>query len=50
MDHINADIAGGYESGVIAAPALFINGIRYVDRWNVGQLIVAITATANQGS
>jgi protein-disulfide isomerase len=39
---INADIEGGYRSGVEAAPALFINGIRYINRWNMEQLITAI--------
>ena len=42
IDHIIADIQGGYRSGVEAAPALFINGIRYHDRWIVEQLIAAI--------
>ncbi len=41
-DRINEDIAGGYQSGVVAAPALFINGDRYRDRWNVLQLMAAI--------
>ena len=43
---INEDIATGHQSGVTAAPALFINGIRYTDRWNIEQLMAAIT-TAN---
>ncbi|MHC5755135.1 MAG: DsbA family protein, partial [Nostoc sp.] len=41
---INADIEGGLRSGVKAAPALFINGIRYLDRWTVEQIMAAIVA------
>ncbi|WP_414515916.1 DsbA family protein [Nostoc sp. PCC 9305] len=41
---INADIEGGLQSGVEAAPALFINGIRYLDRWTVEQIMAAIVA------
>ncbi|MBD1919427.1 DsbA family protein [Leptolyngbya sp. FACHB-321] len=44
---INQDIEGGLESGVTTAPALFINGIRYRDRWNVEQLIAAITTASH---
>ena len=51
INHINADIEGGLRSGVEAAPALFINGIRYpVDvarrrhRWTVEQIMAAIVA------
>ncbi|MBE8987815.1 DsbA family protein [Nostoc sp. LEGE 12450] len=40
--HINQDIESGLQSGVTAAPALFINGIRYSDRWNIEQLMAAI--------
>ena len=43
---INEDIASGHRSGVTAAPALFINGIRYTDRWNIEQLMATI-ATAS---
>jgi protein-disulfide isomerase len=42
VNRINADIESGHQSGVTSAPVLFINGIRYVDRWNIRQLIVAI--------
>ncbi|MBD2520308.1 DsbA family protein [Nostoc sp. FACHB-973] len=41
---VNADIEGGLQSGVEAAPALFINGIRYLDRWTVEQIMAAIVA------
>jgi protein-disulfide isomerase len=37
VDRINQDIEGGLESGVTTAPAVFINGIRYRDRWNIEQ-------------
>jgi protein-disulfide isomerase len=42
VDRINADITGGRQSGVEATPALFINGIRYRDRWDIDRLITAI--------
>jgi protein-disulfide isomerase len=42
VDRINQDIESGYQSGVKAAPALFINGTRYRDRWNIEQLMAAI--------
>ncbi|OYD97175.1 disulfide bond formation protein DsbA [Nostoc sp. 'Peltigera membranacea cyanobiont' 213] len=44
IDRINEDIESGLYSGVTAAPALFINGIRYLDRWTVEQIIAAIVA------
>lgn len=46
VDRINEDIQSGLHSGVTAAPALFINGIRYSERWNIEQLMAAIV-TAN---
>ncbi|MEH2462160.1 DsbA family protein [Nostoc sp.] len=46
IDRINEDIESGLQSGVTATPALFINGIRYSDRWNIKQLMAAIV-TAN---
>ncbi|MHC5776341.1 DsbA family protein [Nostoc sp.] len=46
VDRINEDIQSGLYSGVTAVPALFINGIRYSDRWNIEQLMAAIV-TAN---
>ncbi|HEY9618850.1 MAG TPA: DsbA family protein [Crinalium sp.] len=42
IDRINRDIESGIQSDVKAAPALFINGIRYTDRWNLESLIVAL--------
>jgi protein-disulfide isomerase len=44
IDRINADSEGGHRSGVKAAPALFINGMRYRERWTIEQLIAAIAA------
>lgn len=41
---INQDIESGIQSGVIVAPVLFINGIRYTRSWHVEQLIAAITS------
>ncbi|MBV8887439.1 MAG: DsbA family protein, partial [Chroococcidiopsidaceae cyanobacterium CP_BM_RX_35] len=46
-DRINADVEGGLQSGVEAAPALFINGIRYLDRWIIEQIMAAIVAANN---
>jgi protein-disulfide isomerase len=43
LDRINQDIESGHQSGVTTAPALFINGIRYIDRWNIEQLTAAVT-------
>jgi protein-disulfide isomerase len=41
-DRIKADIESGHRSGVTVAPALFINGIRYTERWSKAQLMAAI--------
>ncbi|HEY9623943.1 MAG TPA: DsbA family protein [Crinalium sp.] len=38
VGRVNKDIESGLQSGVTAAPALFINGNRYSDRWNMEQL------------
>jgi protein-disulfide isomerase len=46
---INADIEGGLQSGVEAAPALFINGIRYSDRWTLEQIMAAIVTASDRG-
>ena len=46
LNRINEDIEGGLSSGVTAAPALFINGTRYVDRWNIDRLMAAIAAAS----
>jgi protein-disulfide isomerase len=47
VDRINQDIESGSKSGVLAAPALFINGTRYGDRWNIEQLMTAIVTASN---
>lgn len=44
LKRINEDIASGLSSGVTTAPALFINGTRYVDRWTIKQVMTAIIA------
>ncbi|MEH2380881.1 MAG: DsbA family protein [Nostoc sp.] len=46
IDRIHEDIESGLHSGVTTAPAVFINGIRYSDRWNIEQLMAAMI-TAN---
>ncbi|MBE8989841.1 MULTISPECIES: DsbA family protein [unclassified Nostoc] len=48
VDRINQDIASGQQSGVVTAPALFINGIRYRHRWNMEQLMAAISTATNE--
>ncbi|WP_254625885.1 DsbA family protein [Nostoc sp. TCL240-02] len=47
IDCINEDIESGLHSGVTSAPALFINGIRYSNRWTVKQIMAAIVAANN---
>ena len=42
LNRIHKDVESGHQSGVTAAPALFINGIRYRDRWNIEPLMAAI--------
>lgn len=42
IDRINRDIESAYQSGVTIAPSLFINRVRYTDRWNIEQLTTAI--------
>ncbi|QLE57951.1 DsbA family protein [Nostoc sp. TCL26-01] len=48
VDRINRDIASGMDSGVVSTPALFINGVRYVDALEFEPLLVAI-AKASYG-
>jgi protein-disulfide isomerase len=43
-DRINEDIEGGIQSGVTTAPALFINGDRYIGYWNTTELMAAMIA------
>jgi protein-disulfide isomerase len=47
VDRINEDIEGGLQSGVVRAPALFVNGRRYRDRWHIKPLMVAIDAASH---
>lgn len=47
VNRINQDIESGLQSGVTASPALFVNGIRYKDRWNMEQLMVAIVTASH---
>lgn len=47
IDRIHQDIESGHQSGVMAAPALFINGIRYTDRWTIEQIMAAIVAASD---
>lgn len=47
IDRINEDIEGGCKSGVTAAPALFINNIRYTGRWKMAELMTAIVAAGH---
>ena len=42
VDRIYQDIESGLQSGITTAPALFINGVRYIDRWYGEPLIAAI--------
>ena len=49
IDRINQDIKSGYQSGVTVAPALFINGIRYTERWNIERIMAAILAANDSG-
>jgi protein-disulfide isomerase len=41
-DRINEDVEGAIQSGVTTAPALFINGIRYIGHWKMTALMTAI--------
>jgi protein-disulfide isomerase len=47
VDRIHQDIESGLQSDVTTAPALFINGIRYRDRWNIDRLMAAIVAASS---
>lgn len=47
VDRIHEDIESGIQSGVTAAPALFINNIRYTGRWKVTELMTAIVAASH---
>jgi protein-disulfide isomerase len=47
VDRINEDIKGGIQSGVTTAPALFINGSRYIGHWNTTELMAAVIAASH---
>jgi protein-disulfide isomerase len=47
VDRVNEDIESGLHSGITAAPALFINNIRYTRRWKITELTVAIVAASH---
>nr|WP_255527212.1 DsbA family protein [Oculatella sp. LEGE 06141] len=47
IDRINEDIESGIQSGVTTAPALFINGIRYIGHWNATELMAATIAASH---
>ncbi|MCC5653489.1 DsbA family protein [Nostoc sp. XA013] len=47
IDRINKDIKSGCKSGVTAAPALFINNIRYTGRWKMTELMTAMIAASH---
>ncbi len=46
VDRIHEDIESGLHSGITAAPALFINNIRYAGRWKMTELMTAIVAAS----
>jgi protein-disulfide isomerase len=46
VDRINEDIESGCKSGITAAPALFINNIRYVGCWRITELMTAMIAAS----
>jgi protein-disulfide isomerase len=47
-DRINEVITSGLQSGVKIAPALFINGMRYRDRWAIEPLMAAIVTDSTK--
>jgi protein-disulfide isomerase len=47
IDRIHEDIESGLHSGITAAPALFINNIRYAGRWKMTELMTAIVAASH---
>jgi protein-disulfide isomerase len=47
VDRINEDIEGGIQSGVMTAPALFINNIQYTGRWKMTELMTAFVTASH---
>ncbi|MFB2894849.1 DsbA family protein [Aerosakkonemataceae cyanobacterium BLCC-F50] len=50
VNRINTDIKSGQQSAVEAAPALFINRIRYRNFWSIEHLVKAIIAARNSNA
>jgi protein-disulfide isomerase len=48
FDRVYQDITSGLNSGIMAAPVLFINGMQYVDRWELDPLMAAIATVNHQ--
>jgi protein-disulfide isomerase len=44
---VNEDVESGRKSSVTNAPALFINGVRYKDAWELERLVAAIVEALN---
>ena len=47
LDQINRDVESGLQNGVTAAPALFINNVRYINSWRFDRLLAAIFAAGH---
>lgn len=47
IDRINENIESGIRSGVTTTPALFINNIRYTERWKITELMTAIVSASH---
>jgi protein-disulfide isomerase len=47
VDRIHEDTESGLHSGITAAPALFINNIRYVGCWRITELMAAIVTASH---
>jgi protein-disulfide isomerase len=44
IERIAQDIQGGVQSNVSSTPALFIDGVRYRDAWDIERLLAVITS------
>ncbi len=49
-ERVTKNIQGGIQSGVSSAPALFINGVRYRDSWDIERILTAIAQARNSQS
>jgi protein-disulfide isomerase len=45
---VSEDVESGVSSSVASAPALFINGVRYIGHWNITELVAAIVTARHQ--